>query len=90
MARGTRLEKEGSVSGSGGGRRNKRPTPATAMVEEEIARLRREYVQGPDWWVMLESGGVVIAQQENGKECTGRVIINRRDFTRVVRWWTDG
>lgn len=64
--------------------------PQQARTEKAMLSLARDNIGGKDWWFILDPFEVVICNQRSGEEPTGKVRLRRRDFDRLVRWYTTG
>jgi hypothetical protein len=57
-------------------------TPKTARTFAEICKLKRDNVDMPEGWAMLDEGGVIITNQKSGEPVTGRVHVYRTEASR--------
>jgi hypothetical protein len=65
-------------------------TPKTARTFAEICKLKRDNVDMPEGWAMLDEGGVIITNQKSGEPVTGRVHVSHRSLQKIIRWYETG
>ena len=61
-------------------------TPRTIKAGQEH-KLRRDNVTTRKSWILLDTGEIVIANQQSGEEATGKVRLTRREFNIMVDWY---
>jgi hypothetical protein len=64
--------------------------PCDAKTFGDLLKLRRDNIDGTDWWFMLGDGSVTFCQQGLGQAATGMVTIPRKEFDALLRWYTTG
>lgn len=68
-------------------RTRKRLTPRTASTINEICALRRDNVGTKHFWILVETGQVVIAEQTSGQPPKWSVSIPKRVFNKFVDFY---
>jgi hypothetical protein len=64
--------------------------PKDCRTDSDIIRLRRDNIGGDGWWVVLNSADeIVICNQRQGEDPTGKVHLSRSAMLRMCRWYLD-
>jgi len=67
-----------------------RLTPATVRTVQEVCKLERDNLDFPTWWAMLDLPFIIVCQQKAGEGATGEVMMPRKEFERLIRWYKSG
>jgi hypothetical protein len=51
-------------------------------------KLMTDNFNTKDFWILLNDGHVTIANQKNGETAKYMVQIKRKDFDRMIKWYT--
>jgi hypothetical protein len=63
--------------------------PIEARTFKQICSLPRDGYDTKNFWILID-GGIVICEQQNGKESTNSMTIPRAEFDRLARWYVTG
>jgi hypothetical protein len=66
----------------------KKLRPRDAITFEQVCKLRTDNKSVRSGWIILNSDKqIVLCNQRNGEEATGRVEFTRSEFNRLVDWY---
>lgn len=68
-------------------RARKHLTPRTASTINEICALQRDNVDTKHFWILVETGRVVITEQTSGQPPKSSVSIPKRVFNKFVDFY---
>ena len=62
--------------------------PINAKTFNQICSLNTDNEDCVGGWITIDQDSVYLENQEDGKKSTGSVSFKRRDFNKLVRWYT--
>lgn len=68
----------------------KRKRPIDARTFKDVCALTRDNIDSKHFWLMIDGGDVVIAEQTNGEALKNKLSIPRAEFDRLARWYVTG
>ena len=68
-------------------KRTTRLAPKDAKTEQQVRQLKRKSYQAETAWISVESNSVFICEQVFGTPALGRVILQRKTFDAMIRWY---
>ena len=69
---------------------HKHLTPQTTRTDQEIARLERDNLDTPEFWICVDAATVTIAKQRLGEQATAEIQIPKTTFDQLVRFYLEG
>lgn len=68
-------------------KKQKMRAPNQVRSKKETCQLARDNFDTKHGWILADDRTVTIAQQEAGKEPSGKVTLPRAEFLRLARWY---
>lgn len=65
-------------------------TPQTARTDEQMAQLKRDHLDTPDYWIVVDASAVTIAKQRLHEKATAEVQMPKAVFDRFVKFYVEG
>jgi len=66
-------------------------TPKTANTFNKICKLKRDNVSTRNSWMIMElPDRIIISNQKNGHERTGKITLTKKEFERFIRFYETG
>lgn len=65
-------------------------TPKTANSFKKICKLESDGFSTRNSWIALEERHVYIYNQKNGHSATGKVILTKKEFERLIKFYETG
>jgi hypothetical protein len=63
--------------------------PCEVKKDSDLEKLKRDNIETGNAWVQFNhADSVVICNQVTGQEPTGKVFLTRKQFQKIVDWWT--
>lgn len=63
-------------------------SPQKAKTTKTLCSLNRDNFDVPSGWILIDEDRVYIRNQESGNPSTGKVEFSKKDFNRIVKWYT--
>lgn len=65
-------------------------TPKTAQSRTDVLNMKRDNVDTKSSWMIFDYPKIIIANQRNGENSTGKVTLSRDEFERFIRFYETG
>lgn len=65
-------------------------TPKTANTNKKLCSIKRDNFSCNGSWILVGENDVNISNQFNGKERTGHVVMSKKVFERLIKFYETG